>query len=220
LAHWRRLTCNLPTRSGLAAITEAEWFSRRTDRSIPVGAHVSVGLDVGWKYDTTALVPLWVADDGTRLLGEATVLVPPRDGSMLDGRLVEQAFLEIQARNPVEMVVMDMSRAEQLAQWISDLGVTVIDRGKSNTAAVEDYERLMEGLRSDLWHTGGPQLTRHALNAVARILPQGDTRFDRPSKTRQGGDQDSRVIDALDAAAMVNAVAGREVVNEVWYSNW
>ena len=220
LAHWRRLTCNLPTRSGFAAITEAEWAGRRTDRSIPAGAHISVGLDVGWKWDTTALVPLWVADDGVRLLGDATVLVPPRDGSMLDGRLIEQAILDLQARNPIDVIVMDMSRAEQLAQWASDLGITVIDRGKSNSAAVEDFERFMEGLRSDLWHTGSPDLTRHAMNAVARILPQGDTRFDRPSKTRQGGDQDARVIDALDAAAMVNAVAGREQPVEVWAASW
>ena len=58
-----------------------------------------------------------------------------------------------------------------------------------------------------LKHSGDAGLTRHALNAVARILPQGDARFDRPSQTRQSSEQDRRVIDALTAAAMVHSFA-------------
>ena len=37
-----------------------------------------------------------------------------------------------------------------------------------------------------------------------------DARFDRPSSTRQGGNNDQRVIDALTAAAMVHAVASTQ----------
>lgn len=67
----------------------------------------------------------------------------------------------------------------------------------------------MEAIRLGwLKHSGDQAMTRHALNAVARVLPYGDARFDRPSQTRQGGAQDLRVIDALTAAAMVNSVAG------------
>jgi hypothetical protein len=44
------------------------------------------------------------------------------------------------------------------------------------------------------------------MNAVVNILPRGDARFARISKTRHG-DNDRRVIDALDAAAMVHVVA-------------
>jgi hypothetical protein len=58
-----------------------------------------------------------------------------------------------------------------------------------------------------LKHTNDPGLNRHVLNAIARPLPQGDLRFDRPSQTRQGGDQERRVIDALTAAAMAHGVA-------------
>ena len=47
----------------------------------------------------------------------------------------------------------------------------------------------------------------HVLNAVARVLPRGDARFDRPSQTRISADQDRRVIDALSAASMVHAQA-------------
>jgi hypothetical protein len=71
LAHWRRLTCNLPTREVDAAITEAEWFAAVAEQDIPEGETIWVGLDLGWKVDTTALVPLWVQDRETRLFGRA-----------------------------------------------------------------------------------------------------------------------------------------------------
>ena len=42
------------------------------------------------------------------------------------------------------------------------------------------------------------------MNAIARKLPGGDYRFDRPTTTRSNARmQDQRVIDALTAAAMV-----------------
>jgi hypothetical protein len=151
------------------------------------------------------------------------VLEPPRDGTSLDPHLVEGALFELHRVNPIHTVVMDMSRAEQLAAWIeAELGATVVDRGTGNAQAAEDYERFMEGLRLHvLWHTGCANLKRHALNAIARVLPLGDARFDRPSTTRQGGDQDRRVIDALVAAAMVNAVVGYlEAEAEPWTAVW
>ena len=74
-----------------------------------------------------------------------------------------------------------------------------------------DYERFMEGLRHGwLHHVRDPGLTQHALNAIARLLPGGLTRFDRPSSSRRGR-QRMRRIDALVAAAMVYSVAVAEL---------
>jgi len=211
--HWRRFVCNLPTRSENAAIQEAEWHEATSDEAIQAGEAVWVGLDVAWKWDTTAAVPLWVRDAEFRLFGPAKVLTPPRDGTSLDPHLVEAALVQIHARNPIHTVVMDLSRAEQLGSWIeSELGAVVVDRGQGNAEASQDYARFMEALREGwLFHAGDAEFRRHALNAVARVLPQGDARFDRPSQTRQGGDQDRRVIDALTAAAMVHSVAADEL---------
>jgi phage terminase large subunit-like protein len=209
LPHWLRLTCNRPTRAENSAITETEWAKQRTDERIPEGVPVYLGLDVAWKWDTTAAVPLWMREPTFRLLGAAEVLTPPRDGSSLDPAKVEAMLLGIHARNPIHTVVMDMSRAEQLASWIeAEIGAVVIDRSQTNTFAVQDFDRFMEALRKGwLWHTGDEALTRHALNAIARALPQGDTRFDRPSQTRMSAEQDRRVIDALSAASMVHSLA-------------
>jgi hypothetical protein len=213
MGHWRRFVCNLPTRSDSSAITEAEWENARTRDQIPPETPIWLGIDVAWKWDTTALVPLWTRDDGSRVLAPvgapARILTPPRDGSMLDPNLIEQALTEINRRNPIHTVVMDPSKAEQLASWIEQtFGATVIERGGSSAPEhVVDFERFMEGLRTGgLKHGGDPGLTKHALNAIARVDRFGVARFDRPNPTRYGGpEQERRVIDALTAAAMVNA---------------
>lgn len=204
--HWSRFTCNLASRTEAAAIQEREWAQAATSVQIPIGEPVWAGLDVAWKWDTTALVPLWWRDDEFRLLGPAKILEPPRDGSSLDPNLVERAIYELHERNPLHTVVMDTSRAEQLATWISnEIGARVIDRQQTNTFAVSDYERFMEALRMGwLKHSGDMGLTQHALNAIARVLPQGDARFDRPHASRFGV-QTTRVIDALIASAMVHS---------------
>lgn len=211
LAHWRRFVCNLPTRSDDAAVTEAEWATAKTTTEIPAGQSIWLGLDVAWKWDTTAAVPFWMPDHEHRYLGPASILVPPRDGNSLDPDAVEGALSQIHKRNPIHTVVMDMSRAEQLARWIElTLGATVIDRPQTNTFAVQDYDDFMEALRLGwLKHSGDAGLTAHVMNAIAKTLPLGDTRFDRSVQGRISPEQERRVIDALTAAAMVHSTALR-----------
>jgi phage terminase large subunit-like protein len=202
---WKRLKCNRPTRASITAITEAEWDQAEDRRdALPAGKPVIVGVDVGWKWDTTAITPLWKGPS-YRLLGPATILEPPRDGSTLHPDEIKLGFEELQARNPIEVVVMDTSKAEDIAAWLEDdLGVTVIDREQSNTRHVADYEAFTDGLRNGtLKHTGDYGLRSHVLNAIARRLPGGDYRFDRPIASRRAArEQDRRVIDALTAAGM------------------
>jgi hypothetical protein len=169
-------------------------------------------LDVAFKWDTTALVPLYQTP-GYRLLGPATVLIPPRDGSSMHPDEIKNAFLELTAEYRVGTVVMDIHNAEDIAAWIEDdLHVTVIDRQQGNKAMVADYNAFMDGLRNGtLKHTGCSDLRSHVLHAIARRLPGGDYRFDRHSTARTNvREQDRRVIDALTAAAMVVEHASRQ----------
>ena len=81
---------------------------------------------------------------------------------------------------------------------------SVAPRGQTNTHAVADYDAVTRALRGGrLRHNGDAELHRDVLNAVARRLPGGDLRFDRPSSSRFAGLQDTRVVDALTALAMV-----------------
>lgn len=209
LQHWSRINCNIPTRSSSAAIQEREWMSAETGDRIVGDADVWLGLDVGWRWDTTAIVPFWWRDDDFRLFGPASVLEPPRDGSSLDPALVRREILDLTARYRVSTVVMDMNKAEDIAGWLSDeLGLHVVDRAQTSKPQAEDYQRFMEALRAGtLRHSGDMRLKQHALNAVTKLLPDGGARFARSSETRQGGNQDARVIDALVAAAMVHSYA-------------
>lgn len=212
VAHWRRFVCNLPTRSTIAAIQEREWHNAATADRIPAGEVIWAGMDVGWQWDTTAIIPFWWRDPHYRLLGPATILEPRRDGSQLDPNLIKHALTELAATYRLTTLLMDSSRAEDIASWIQDeLDVQVVYRAQTSRPQAEDFERFMSALRQGwLHHTGDEGLRRHALNAVTRLLPDGGSKFGRVSQTRQGGDQDARVIDALAAAAMVHSHAVAE----------
>jgi hypothetical protein len=150
-------------------------------------------------------VPLFKTP-GYRLLGKAEILTPPRDGSSMHPDEIKHVIFELKELYRVQDVVMDMERAGDIAAWLEDeLGVTVIDRQQSNRFACADYEAFMDGLRNGtLRHTGDPGLRSHVLHAIARRLPGGDRRFDRPVQSRHNlHEQDRRVIDALTAAGMV-----------------
>lgn len=205
LGDWKRLKCNRPTRAVISAVTDKEWDGAQVKDEIQTRAVIDVGLDVAFKWDTTAFVPLWKGPK-YRLLGDAAILKPPRDGSSMHPDEIKHVAIELDTAFKVQDCVMDMSRAEDIAAWLEDeLGWHVIDRGQGNKDAVADYDAFMEGLRNGtLKHTGCPDLRSHVLHAIARRLPGGDHRFDRPSTVRQNARaQDRRVIDALTAAAMV-----------------
>ena len=216
--HWQRFVCNVPTRAVTAAIQETEWMNATSAVEIPGDEDVCVGMDVGWKYDTTAIVPLWWRDEDFRLFGPATVLEPPRDGSSTHPDAVKAAMLDLCSRYTVSTVVMDITNANDIAAWMSDeLGLLVVDRAQTTKPASEDYARFMEGLRGGkLWHAGDAGLRQHAMNAVARLLPDGRAKFERPSSVRTGPRQDMRVIDALVAAAMVHSYAVESQGAGVW----
>jgi phage terminase large subunit-like protein len=211
---WKRLKCNRPTRSVQSAITDKEWDDAQVTEEIPVGAAVDLGVDVAFKWDTTAFVPLYQAPK-YRLLGAAKILTPPRDGTTLHPDEIKQAMFDLAASYRIETVVMDTSGvgAIDVASWIEDeMHLTVIDRAQTPKLKVADFQAFMEGLRNGtVKHTGCPNLRSHVLHAIGRRLPGGDYIFDRPSQVRQNARmQDRRVIDALTAAAMVVEHSNRE----------
>lgn len=204
LNHWRRMKAGIAARGLQQAITDAEWDGAQVDETIPEGARIVVGADLAWKWDCSALVPLYEPGGGRLLVGKPTILTPPRDGNSLHPDELKAAISAMHERYAITDVVMDLSNAEDVAHWIVDeLGVDVHDRGQSNKFAVLDYAATMKALRGGhLRHTGDPELRRHVLNAIARRLPGGDLRFERPSSSRHPAGQDQRVIDGLTALAM------------------
>jgi phage terminase large subunit-like protein len=209
-ARWARFACGVWMRSEDTAITAEEWHARATDERIPEGEPVWVGADFGWKWDTTAVVPLWMPEPDKRLFGVPEIVVPPRDGSSTLPEDVQAAFLRVHERNPIHTVVMDENAGgAQMAGWLEDtLGAQVVAYAQSHAPMALAYERWMEAMREGwLWQPGDPEFTRHVLNAVAKTLPGGQARFDRPARSRSASKQDVRVWDALTAASIVHSYA-------------
>lgn len=218
-AHWMRFVCNRPHRGGSSAIDEREWDSWGDNYEIPAGDPIALGMDLGWIWDCTAMVPLWTKDPDDWRFGNPTILTPPRDGTSLSVSRIKNAFLAIHARNPIELVVIDPNAGgEQLAQWIEDeLGIQVVAHGQSDAPMCLAASRFLERFREGkLKHPRNAEFTRHVLNAVEKMLNDGRTKFIRSSNSRAPDLQDRRVIDALDAATMVNSVMVAELQEEEW----
>jgi phage terminase large subunit-like protein len=214
LTHWRRFTCNLPTRES-PAISERVWYAAIAEEPIPEGEPVGVGLDLGFKLDTTAAVPLWIPSKEVRRLGPARILVPKGDGTMLHPDEVKRVLREIHARNPIKLAVVDMSNDTGIATWLEDeLGAEVVDRQQTKGLAELDYKTFMEALRNGwLKHAGDAGLTKHALNAIEKVDEYGNTRFGRPVEGRTYNPelQRRRVIDALVAATMIHTTMAADL---------
>ncbi|HEY8648905.1 MAG TPA: terminase large subunit [Candidatus Limnocylindria bacterium] len=211
---WRRFRCCVSTRSAQAAITEAEWARAQTADRIPAGASITLGVDLAYRWDTTALVPFYQPRKDYRLLGAPTVLVPPRDGTALDPREIERAILAIHARTPIAVVAMDPNKGEHLAAWCrSEIRARVVERKQTAAHAEVEYQNFMEALREGwLRHSGDPILAQHVANATVRMNPYGASRFEESHAARheRASMQDTRVIDALTAAAIANTVANEQ----------
>jgi phage terminase large subunit-like protein len=216
--HWRRFVCNQAVRGEETAIQPSEWAALASG-DIPEGSPVWLGVDFGWKHDTTAIVPLWFEDLEHRHFGVPSILVPPRDGSFLEPAMIKEAFREFARRFSVQGIVMDPDRGAEIAAWLrDDLGIEPAEHGQG-VEMFDAYERLMEAIRNGwISQPGDETFTEHVLNAVAKTMPDGRARFERPSSSRAQAGQRRRVIDALVAAAMVHrsatASAGPSVYEE------
>jgi hypothetical protein len=211
---WARFACGVWVTAPDAAVVAADWERARTDdRPAPGEAIWGVGVDLGWVWDTSALCPLWVPEPDRRVLLDPVIITPPRDGSSIPPSQIRAALQGIYNEHPFARVAMDKAAGgEQLAEWIEDTlraEVVLYTNGTAERARVA--QRFLEGIRADptptLQHTGHPELTRHVLNAVARVLPRGDVVVDRPNQSRSAQAQDQRVIDGLTAASIVNDAA-------------
>jgi phage terminase large subunit-like protein len=67
---WARFACGVWLQGEDRAISPVEWGQCSEAPTVPPeDATVRLGLDVGWKIDTTAVVPHWIDEDGIAHLG-------------------------------------------------------------------------------------------------------------------------------------------------------
>jgi hypothetical protein len=128
-AQWARFACGVWLRGDDSAINAQDWARALTDdRPQPGEPIFGVGIDLGWTWDTTAIVPLWTPTRDRRILLDPTVIVPPRDGRSTPPSKVREALSLAHSEHPFGRVAMDRAAGgEQLAEWIeTDLGCEVV----------------------------------------------------------------------------------------------
>jgi len=197
---WGRFACGIWEKGEKTAISPVEWASARVEDAIPDGETVTLGIDLGWKWDTTAVVPLWRTPEERWRFGAPVILTPPRDGTSLPVSGVFAAVEGFCERYRVERVVLDPSAdGEHLAQRIeAELEIPVTAHSQKATPMCQAAMRLASALREGkLEHPGDGGFTAHALAAVAKSMPDGSWRFVK----------DRQPIDALIAAAIALNVA-------------
>ncbi len=182
-----------------SAIPASEWAAcALAGCEIPAGAEgVHVGVDLGLKWDSTALVPVWLTDDGKVRVHPPAILVPPRDGTSLDIEEVFGAAEAMRDRWPDCAFVIDPESAGELvAQRLDrDLGGVIMTHSQRASAMSRASQLLSEVISArQIEHPDDPDLTEHVLSAAARFYGVG-WRF-----TKRGRKGDP--IDAVVALAM------------------
>lgn len=195
---FRRYHCNQWVAGVDGAISATEWAACAAPGcEIPEDAEdVFVGVDLGLKWDSTAIVP--VQKDGERLrVHTPTILVPPQDGTALDLEDVFAAVELMRERWPSCTFVLDPEAGgETLAQRIDrELGGMILTHSQRTGPMSKASALLSEAISAgQLEHPDDPALTRHVLAAAAKFIGTG-WRF-----TKQRGK--AQPIDAVIALAM------------------
>lgn len=199
-----------------AAISPLDWARRgRPGLTIGGDAGIWVGIDLGWKWDTTAIVPLWMATPERAVFGVPEIVIPPRDGTSLKEAAIIEPLLELIGTRKVLGIVFDRNAGgEQLAgmleggEMLLDGEVkrfppmVVIDHSQDPVPMALAAERFSAAIRNGhLEHPEDELFTDHVLSAVARKVGGGSRwRFDKRQRK-------PKPIDALIAAAMALSVA-------------
>lgn len=203
---WARFACGVWMFGETGAFSEKEWRACEAEAVIPEAAPgVFVGVDLGWRWDTTAIVPLWQDEDGY-VVGQARIIVPPRDGSATAYQAIWDVIEELAERYAHPTFVIDPEAdGEQLAQQIdSELEADVVEHSQKPVPMALAAQRLGEAIGNKrLRHPGDPDLTRHVLAASPKPVGEG-WRLVKPRRSRA-------VIDGAIALAMALSVASEGV---------
>jgi phage terminase large subunit-like protein len=214
----------IPVQGENAAISPIDWAACAGPAVIPPGAgDVTLVLDIGWKWDTTAVAPLWKrAEDGVVVIGETTIIVPPRDGTSLREVQILDPIVDYCTAHgwTVTAIVMDESAGGNvLAGWLAEgrhpggdaqitkypdglrfPPLTVIGHSQDNAPISLADDRLATAIRNGtVEHPNDPDLTAHVLAAVVVPLSGGKWKFGKRRRR-------PRPIDGLRAISMGHSV--------------
>ncbi len=199
---WARFACNVWTQSESPWLPAGAWEAcEEPGVDIPEGADVWLGVDLGLKHDSAAVVAVHERED-ERLAVRSFVIDPPGDGTSLDIGAVEDLIRRAGATWAVRAVTYDPWRFERSAQMLTDQGVFMVDHPMTNSRMAPESEALYEAINSRrIAHDGDPVLAQHVAAGVTTETDRGWRLTKRRARDR---------IDALIALVMAVDLATRK----------
>ena len=165
-------------------------------------AQTWVGIDIGLKHDSTAVVAVQRRDDG-RLHATCRLWVPTRD-EPVDTTDVMQHIRELAARYKIQTVGYDPRFFDVPAKMLTDEGIAMFELPQSLERMTPAIGSLYEMIRSGgITHDGDPAFAAQVLAAVPRFNDRGFTLAKGKSRGR---------IDAAVALALAVDRVQREPV--------
>lgn len=184
---WARFACGVWMAGEDSAISDKEWRAcAREGLRIPDGVTgVYVGVDLGWKWDSTAIVPIWKPDDSDMVhVHPPTIIKAPGDNTSTDVEDIQEPLQQMAERWPEITFVLDpQAGGEQLAQWIdSELRARVATHSQNHGPMTLAAQRLSEAIATQkIEHPDDEALNAHVLAAAAKSVGEG-WRFVKPRR--------------------------------------
>ena len=201
--HWLRFVCNRPTRDidvWLGPDGDKVWDLLEDPWTLVAGAPTWVGVDVGIKRDSTAVVAVQKRDE--RYHAAFRMWLPKVD-EPVDMTDVMQHIRELDAAYDVRAVSFDPRFFDVPAKMLADEGVSMMEVPQSLERMTPAIGNLYEIIRAGrLTHDGDPIVTQQVLNAVPRFNERGFTLAKGKSRGR---------IDAAIALALAVDRAANDV---------
>jgi phage terminase large subunit-like protein len=172
--------------SWLGANGPGIWDGLETPYDFVAGAPTWVGVDVGLKRDSTAVVAVQ-RDAGGKLHATARFWVPSSD-EPVDVTDVMEHIRELARAYDVQAVSYDPRFFDVPAKMLSDEGLALVEVPQSVERMTTVLGSLLELVkRGELAHDGDDLLRRHVLNAVPRFNERGFTLQKSKSRGRIDG---------------------------------
>lgn len=214
---WARYACGLWVFGEESAVSEKEWREcADPDALIADGTPgVLVGIDLGWKWDTTAMVPV-LRDGESFTVHPPTIVVPPRDGTSTPMEDIWGPIEDMALRWPEVTFVLDPEAGgEQLAQRIDNElpNVRVATHSQKASPMALAAQRLSDAIAEGrLRHPDDEDMNAQVLAAAARPVGEG-FRFTKHKKR-------PKAIDSIIALAMAVSTTFEEpsAPSQVWFT--
>jgi phage terminase large subunit-like protein len=186
------------------------WDALAAPFDFAAGAPTWVGVDVGIKRDSTAVVAVQ-KDEAGHLHATARFWIPTEDNPV-DVTDVMEHVRELARAYDVQAVSFDPRLFAVPATMLSDEGLPLVEIPQSVERMTSVLGSLLELIkRGELAHDGDELLRRHVLNAVPRYNDRGFTL--QKSKSR------GRIDGAIALGLAVDRALSPEVRQEV-YMSW